>query len=128
MRNKLLIVEDDSGVMDMLASVFEREFEIHTAENGVAAYDRFFQVRPNIIVTDIMMPKMDGADLTKRIKLISPSTTIFAVSGAGGSKLELASSMGANGTFEKPGEIIPLMKAVKNLSKCKFSELKLINV
>ena len=128
MLNKLLIVEDDSGVMDMLASVFEKEFEIHTAENGVVAYDMFFEVRPNIIVTDIMMPKMDGADLTRRIKLISPSTTIFALSGAGGNKLQLASDMGANKTFEKPGQIIPLMKAVNNLSKSELSELKLINV
>ena len=128
MRNKLLIVEDDSGVMDMLASVFEKEFEIHTAENGVIAYDMFFEVRPNIIVTDIMMPKMDGADLTRRIKLISPVTTIFALSGAGNNKLQLASGMGANGTFEKPGEIIPLMKAVNNLSKSEFAEIRLINV
>ena len=106
----------------MLASVFEREFEIHTAENGVIAYDMFFQLRPNIIVTDIVMPKMDGADLTRRIKLISPNTTIFAVSGAGRNKLQLASDMGANKTFEKPGQIIPLMKAVNNLSHQNLSE------
>ena len=112
-----MIVEDDEGVLEMLEAVFEKQYEVYTAENGIVAYEMFFQIRPNIIVTDVVMPKMDGADLTKKIKLVSPETAIFALSGAGQERLNYAFDMGANKTFEKPGQIMPLMKAVSNFSK-----------
>lgn len=113
-KEKILLVEDDEGVLDMLSSIFEEEFEVHQAKNGKEAYDMFFDLKPSIIVTDIVMPVMDGAKLTKKVKNISPNTTIFAITGAKKIHLKYAEEAGADRVFEKPGGMQSLYRAVNN--------------
>lgn len=112
MRKTIIVVEDDNEVLEMLASFFAGQYNVHTATNGEIALDLFFQVKPEIVVTDIIMPKMDGLDLTKKIKHISPETLIFVVSGAKKINLRNAAEAGANRVYEKPGGIISLMEEV----------------
>ena len=114
-KKKIIIVEDDEAVLDMLYSIFEQDFEVFRAENGRQAYEMFFYVRPSVIVTDIVMPEMDGTNLTRKVKTISPDTTIFAISGLKDIKLKQATEAGADKVFEKPGGITSLYKAVNNL-------------
>ena len=115
-KKKIIIVEDDEGVLDMLFTIFETDFDVFRAENGQEAYEMFFQIRPVIIVTDVMMPIMDGTSLTRKVKTISPETTIFAISGAKKTVLKDAEQAGADKVFSKPGGIPSLYQEVNNLS------------
>ena len=65
---EVLIVEDDSDVIDYLRSIMQQYFVVHTAMDGVEALDKLQQLHPDLIVSDIMMPMMDGLELTARIR------------------------------------------------------------
>ena len=69
MTAKLLIVDDDSTLLRFLSDYLTQEgFEIVTAERGQAALRVFFEERPDLAVLDVMMPGMDGWELTARLR------------------------------------------------------------
>lgn len=67
-RDSVLIVEDNPDMNQHLTSIFERDYLVLRAYNGVEACKIIERNQPTIIVSDIMMPKMDGITLTKRLK------------------------------------------------------------
>ena len=77
----LLIVEDEDMERRYLqkaaASLAEYSFEIYTAENGAAALTLFEKVHPDVVLTDIYMPVMDGLQLVERIRRIAPETVCY---------------------------------------------------
>ena len=69
----LLIVEDDRVICEMLATVIQRKFRdvtIYRAENGRIGVDLFKEHRPEIVLTDINMPVMDGIEMAAEIKAL----------------------------------------------------------
>lgn len=114
MIKSLIVVEDDESVLEVLASVFEKRFQVYTAKNGKEAYQLFAKYRHDAVVTDIVMPVMDGVELTKKIKKIAPNTPIFVVSGAKKMHLEYAAEAGADKVYQKPEDIVALMEEVNN--------------
>ena len=64
----ILIVEDDSDVIDFLRNTMQRYFVVHTAMDGVEALDMLETLRPELIISDVMMPVMDGMEFTSRIR------------------------------------------------------------
>ncbi len=66
---KILLVEDDSFLLNMYATKFEIEnFEVVVAEDGEKGFRMASTENPDIILLDIMLPKMDGFDVLKQIK------------------------------------------------------------
>ena len=58
---KILIVDDEKDILDLLEYNLEKEgFEVSRAEDGIQAVDKAVQEKPDLIVMDIMMPRMDG--------------------------------------------------------------------
>lgn len=69
MRKKVLLVEDDSILSEMYQSKLDREgFEVITAENGEKGLSLALQTHPEIILLDLLMPKMDGMALMKKLR------------------------------------------------------------
>jgi hypothetical protein len=69
----LLIVEDDKVICEMLALVIQRKYRdvtIYLAENGKIGVELFKEHRPEIVITDINMPVMDGIEMAAEIKAI----------------------------------------------------------
>ncbi|HEY3347761.1 MAG TPA: response regulator [Nitrospirota bacterium] len=65
---RILYVEDDSGARTLLRRMLRNEFaEIIMAENGLEGYEAFKLVRPDIVITDIQMPVMDGLEMIEKI-------------------------------------------------------------
>jgi CheY-like chemotaxis protein len=71
---KVLVVEDNDDVRATVVEVLRIE-----AVNGSDAVDIARRERPQVVVTDIMMPQMDGLEATKRIKLAWPETKVIVV-------------------------------------------------
>ena len=66
---RMLLVEDERTLADIIADTLgEREFDVTVAYDGVEGLRRFDACRPDVVVTDIMMPGMDGIELCRRIK------------------------------------------------------------
>ena len=61
MRKKVLVVDDDASLQDLLQAILELEdHEVILAENGLTALEKIEQVKPDLILLDLMMPYMDG--------------------------------------------------------------------
>lgn len=66
---RILIVDDEPHVRRILALTLEREgYEVEWAENGLVALERIRLARPDLMITDIIMPLMGGRDLCREIR------------------------------------------------------------
>ncbi len=65
---QLLIVEDNDDVRDYLVSLLQHEYELHLAVDGQAGIEMAFKLSPDIIISDLMMPRKDGFQLLTELK------------------------------------------------------------
>jgi CheY-like chemotaxis protein len=80
----VLIVEDEAAIRRVLTRVLERAgFIVRTAENGDDALQQLRAAEVDIVITDIIMPKMHGVDAIKRIVKEFSRVRIIAISGGG---------------------------------------------
>lgn len=113
MTHSVLIVDDNDELRELLAFAFRRGgFEVATAGDGAEGAQAALEKRPDLIVTDLVMPVQDGLDLISEILDRDPSARIIAISGGGapnGCHLTAAKALGVREIFRKPflpGEIL----------------------
>src|SRR5512141_3162637 len=114
---KILLVEDDDLVRDMLTQVLQRaSHEVISVSNGEDATTSLQTSEPDIMVTDIIMPKKSGITLISEVKNRHPGLEIIAISGGGRldptGYLDLSESLGASVSFEKPIDNTALLMAI----------------
>ncbi|MCW5588792.1 MAG: response regulator [Legionellales bacterium] len=117
----ILLVEDDEFVKDMLSQVLARDgHEIKTASDGEEALSILQTCKPDVLVTDIIMPKKSGTALIKEVKESHPDLKIVAISGGGRSDpigyLDLSEELGADISFAKPVEPKALLMTITLLT------------
>ncbi len=82
--NRLLLIDDEPGIRRMMSLDLEADgYEVLTAEDGYAGLDVFDQSRPDVVLTDIKMPGLDGLDVLRQIKEVSPETEVIVITGHG---------------------------------------------
>ncbi len=64
----ILIVEDNDEVRDFIKQSLENEYHVHESENGLEGWKKAIQILPDLIISDVMMPIMDGLELCKKLK------------------------------------------------------------
>lgn len=114
---KILLVEDDELVRDMLAQVLQRaHYDVISAADGEEAIEVLKASEPDIMVTDIIMPKKSGITLISEVKDKHPKMEIIAISGGGRldptGYLDLSESLGATVSFQKPVDKSALLMAI----------------
>ena len=83
-KKAILVVDDESGIREFLAAYFKAfDWPVFTAGSGEEALDVWEQNRPRIgaVVTDIVMPGMNGKVLAHRLRLIDPKLKVIFMSG-----------------------------------------------
>ena len=126
---RVLIVEDDSGIADFLQLELDHEgFEVLHAEDGRKALELFESGAPDIILLDIMLPKLNGLEVLRRIRKTSRVPVIMLT--ARGDTLDKVSGLdsGADDYLAKPFEIEELlarMRAVMRRNEANDEPLKL---
>jgi CheY-like chemotaxis protein len=106
-KNKILLVEDDADTRAALAMLFELEgFEVVNAADGEEAYLRAVTEHPDLIVTDINMPRVSGLDLIRLVREDGriASVPIVAMSAVEKQQLNRAIELGAVAACQKPIE------------------------
>jgi len=84
MKVRILIVDDESEIREMLSRHFRYlGYDVETAANGHEALGKMEEVKTDIIITDIMMPMMDGISLLKIIRKSYPLAHTIMISGYG---------------------------------------------
>ncbi|MFN3872461.1 MAG: two-component regulator propeller domain-containing protein [Ignavibacterium sp.] len=114
----ILIVEDSEDVRIYLTDILKRDYEVIEAENGVMGLESAAQNSPDLIISDIMMPLMDGIEFCKRIKTNWETSHIpvilLTAKVSQESKLE-GLETGADDYLIKPFESRELFIRIKNL-------------
>ena len=114
----VLLVEDDHSLLELWQRTLERaDFGVITADNGHAALMLFNDGSIDIVVTDILLPGIDGFELIRRLKHKSREVPIVAISGLNDSPRyrQLAESAGAAVALSKPldrGKLVEVVKAL----------------
>ncbi len=74
--SKVLIVEDSSDMVQFIAAVLRNKYEVHTAFNGREGLRKVKEVSPDLILSDIMMPEMDGYELVEQVRKDKKFSTV----------------------------------------------------
>lgn len=67
-KSRILVIEDNEELLWMLKELLSDEYIVDIARDGRIGFDRLIQSQPHLVITDIMMPNMDGISLTRQIK------------------------------------------------------------
>lgn len=115
---KILLIEDDDDVRAVVREqLVHLGYEVEEAENGKVGLDCFIHSGADLVLTDLTMPVMEGLETIGRLRKLSPSLKIVAMSGGGlvpaGEYLRIARKMGATQALAKPfsgGELEMVLK------------------
>lgn len=114
----ILIVEDDKEVNDYLENLLHPLYVTETAFDGLEGYYKALKLKPHLIISDVMMPKMDGFELCEKIKTNEELTTIpfilLTAKNAENFKL-LGIQTGADEYISKPFDPHYLIEKIHNL-------------
>lgn len=118
----LLIVEDDPDILKLLDTALKfKGYRVLEAHNGKDALDMIQSKRPAIVITDIMMPKLDGFGLVHRLR-INPETRDLPVVFITATYVtledrEFALNIGATRFIQKPVDLEMFLKAIAEILK-----------
>lgn len=115
---KILIVEDHEDTRDALALILERErFSVLTAEDGKDGLAKAATHHPDLIITDIMMPVLDGIKMIERLRAVPDSSRLpIIVISAYSEKTPEAMRAGANCALSKPITVSLLISTIKKMT------------
>ena len=114
----VLIAEDNADTRALAQWLVESEgFRVIAAEDGAAALELLQHKQPDVIVTDIMMPKVDGLELIRRVRQTSAlaEVPILAMSAYGDEYLADALAVGATATIRKPEGLVNIGQAISQV-------------
>jgi DNA-binding NtrC family response regulator len=114
MKAKILIVDDEADLRNLLASVLEDFYEVVQAGNGAGLQKAFAQPQPDVVLLDVKLPDADGLELLPQIKKRWPDTEVIVLTGHG--TISMAVEAGRGGAYNflsKPFENQKLLADVK---------------
>lgn len=84
---KVLLVEDETTLAMIIKDTLEgQNFILETASDGVEGLRLFFEMRPDVLVADVMMPRMDGFEMVQRIRQSDRNTPVLFLTARSGGK------------------------------------------
>lgn len=117
---RVLIVDDEAQMRGLLEDLLEDDFEVTTASNGAEAMQRLQEGGTELVITDLVMPTMNGIDLVMAVRKQYPALKIIAISGGGGitgrfDYLPVANLVGAARVIRKPFALADMRAAVREV-------------
>lgn len=115
---KILVVDDNEDMLRLLEALLGKEYVVVTAPNGVEALKKINKNAPDLIITDLTMPKMDGLELTEKVKGSSETSYIPLILLTAKSAIEnrlKAMQYGADDYVTKPFDPTYLRARIRNI-------------
>lgn len=117
---RILVIDDDGFYRGVIRRILEDGgHQVLETEDGREAVDLYRQFHPDVVVTDIFMPELDGLELIRLARITDPAVRIVAMSDydrhSGFHVLAIAEQLGADATLPKPIETAQLLNAVAAL-------------
>ncbi len=114
--NRILIIDDEDQVRFSIKAYLEDSgFVCMDAGDGVEGMEAFHRFQPDLVLTDLRMPRLDGFNVIKSVRSLSPATPVIVLTGTGDvSAAEEAKGLGAQECLFKPLLDMRLLTAVVN--------------
>ena len=112
----ILIIDDEEIIRVLLRSALEAAgYEVTEAANGREGLELYRHRPTDLVITDILMPELNGLDMLMELTRQFLHAKVIAISGAGEEKnvLDIAKLLGARQTFQKPFSMPHLLSAVR---------------
>lgn len=113
----ILIIDDEEIIRVLLRSALESAgHEVTEATNGREGLDLYCKRPTDLVITDILMPELNGLDMMLELTRQFLHAKVIAISGVGGEAnvLDVAKLLGARRTFHKPFSVPQLLDAVRH--------------
>lgn len=129
-----MVVEDEGVANELLSSTFKNFFsEVSSAFNGKEALEMFERLQPDIIFVDIVMPEMDGIELSRKLREMNPNQIIIVISASNDiQKISESIEIGVNSFIQKPIDTKKIIELLSNvtalISKKKKIETKTFSI
>jgi DNA-binding response OmpR family regulator len=119
MTKKILIVDDEPNIVISLEFLMRREgFEVAVARDGEEALGSIAEAQPDLVLLDVMMPKIDGFEVCTRLRAdpaLAAMRIVMLTAKGREAEIEKGLSLGADGYVTKPFSTRDLVVQVKNL-------------
>ncbi len=118
----ILIVDDEASILMALRKILEKfGHEVVDAKDGTEALEKYRDATPDVVITDLYMPGVDGMETIIRLMAESPDAKIIAMSGGGwqtkGVLLDNMSELGVAATLAKPFTVSEVVGVVAKVLK-----------
>jgi signal transduction histidine kinase/CheY-like chemotaxis protein len=121
----ILIVEDNDSLRELLKGGLREFFTVREARNGIEALDKLRERKPDLIITDVMMPEMDGLDFCRTVKtdpeFSHVPVILITAKSTEGSRVE-GMEAGADAYISKPFGFEELLRKIEFLTKPKTQQ------
>ena len=119
MVKKILLVEDDKKISDLVKDSLQDEgYVVEQSFNGEDGYFKIIENQPDLVILDIMMPKMNGYKFCAKVREIGIVTPILMLTAKSGEyDVEEGLDTGANDYLKKPFSMVELLARVRKLLK-----------
>jgi len=113
----ILIVDDEADMRDSLRELLNREgYQVSEAANGLLALEKITETSIDLIISDILMPEMDGLTLLKKIKESDSDAAVILITGYSSIQGAIeAIKFGAEDYFTKPFNVIEIKKTIERI-------------
>jgi DNA-binding response OmpR family regulator len=114
---RVLVVDDDPRSRAAVARILADEgYDATVAADGEEATPLLTEWCPDLVLTDLHMPRVDGWGLLRRIQTLRPGTPVIVLSARGAAEaVQLTSDLGASGFLPKPVEVDELLLCIRDL-------------
>ena len=118
MKGKVLIIEDDAHIAEAEKLILEQDFEVHMAHDGSSGLKSAKVVSPDVIILDVMLPKLSGFELCKMLRDDGFKNKIVMVTAKNEPRNEkFGMDLGADDYIMKPFEAEELLHVVNQVLK-----------
>ena len=129
MSQQILLIEDDNCVRELLHQTLARAgYDVIPASDGDEGLDLYRNNKPDLVITDIVMPQKEGLQMILELRRADPDSKVIAMSGGGrysnSDYLKLAKKFGARATLCKPFQREEILNAVREVLGTADSEFR----
>jgi len=113
-----MVVEDEKVTNELLSSTFKNFFsDVNSSFDGESALKTYMEMKPDVIFVDIIMPGMDGIELSRKIREINPTQIIIVISASNDiEKISESIKVGVNSFIQKPIDTKKIIELLTNVT------------
>jgi len=124
-KHRILVVDDEQTVVESLNHLLSEKYDVFVAFNGKSALDMIIPKEIELVISDLVMPEIDGIGLLEKIKEKAPNIPVIILTGQGTvTNAVEALKKGASDFIEKPLQIDKLLVTIENIFKIRELSMK----